>query len=378
MTKILVITDFDFRHSGYKNIAEKLLDEMALMGYEIKILGLSYKGEEHLHNYSIIPTNGIYDAAQMALNMEYFWTPDIFLVMLDIPLQIFFLSQLPHFQQRYIGITPLENGPLTMSWAAGLISMPAILFISELGKNEAIKSGLRSADHIQIGIDAENEWRMPTQDEKHKIREGLGFSDDTFIVLTVADNQERKNLWGGMRAIEILKKELLLEKPIRYILVTREESEVGWRLQDLAVSMGLSRELVIYKKGMPQKDLWSLYACADAFLLPSKAEGLGMPILESFATGVPVVGTDTGAIHELLDDGRGFLIEPEYTFTDVWGNSTRDMISSYDAALILKTLAEYGADSVRENANSYVKTRTWKQSAQKLHETIEKVKNGKE
>lgn len=371
MTKLLVITDFDFQHSGYKNIAEKLLDEMALKDYEIKVLGLAYKGQEHNHNYSILPANNIYDIAQMAVNLDAYWKPDILLVMLDIPLQMHFFNALSSYQTRYIAITPLENGPLTMSWAAGLISLPAVLFISELGRDEAVKAGLTNADYIQIGIDSQNEWRLPTPDEKSKIREGLGFDEDTFIILTVADNQERKNLWAAMYAVEKLKRNVPYHIKLRHIIVTREDSEVGWRLKDLALTMGMVQELVIYQRGMPQRDLWSLYAAADAFLLTSKAEGLGLPILDAFATGVPVVGTDTGAIHELLKDDRGALIPHEYTFIDVWGNSKRDMIDVEEAFKALRSIL-FGVNN-KNAARRYVETRTWSVAAGKLHETIEKV-----
>lgn len=369
MTKILVLTDFDFLSSGYKNIAEHLMQGLTYLGYDIKMLGLSYHGQEHDYKFSIIPTKTLQDAAQMAVNLDAYWNPDIFLVILDIPLQIRLFETLPTLQGRYIAITPMENGPLIPSWAITLMRMSHVMFISQLGEDEARKVGLTNVSHIQIGIDSENEWRLPSPEERMQIRQGLGFDEDVFVILTVADNQERKNLWAGMRAIQTLKEE---GRKIRYILVTREDSEVGWRLKDLAVSMGIVQELIIYKRGMPQANLWSLYASADAFLLPSKAEGLGLPILEAFATGVPVVGTDTGAIHELLDDGRGIAVPPEYSFIDVWGNSKRDMIDSDKAARALRSLMDDAFFPV-EASRKYVENRTWNISVEQLDAVVRKV-----
>ncbi len=53
-----------------------------------------------------------------------------------------------------------------------------------------------------------------------------------------------------------------------------------------------------------------LYGQASVTVLPSLREAFGMVIIESLATGTPVVGTRSGAIPEILDDpGIGVLFE---------------------------------------------------------------------
>ena len=45
--------------------------------------------------------------------------------------------------------------------------------------------------------------------------------------------------------------------------------------------------------------------------MPSDSETLGFVVLESMASGVPVVGCNRGGIPSLIDDGKtGFLFEP--------------------------------------------------------------------
>lgn len=52
---------------------------------------------------------------------------------------------------------------------------------------------------------------------------------------------------------------------------------------------------------IPQADLSTCYAVANAFLLPTRAlECFGLIVLEAFATGTPVIAARTGAIPELL------------------------------------------------------------------------------
>jgi len=374
MAKIVVITDMDEMGSGYKNLCVPLLTGLAGKGHEIKVAGMGYQGREHNYPFSVIPAATIQDAHAIANNLFHIWKPDLFLVAMDIPLQQYFYDGLRQLKCRYMAITPLENGPLTMSWAAVLLNMDAVFFISELGKQEAIKAGISKAEHLIVGIDTVF-WHPATPEEKTQLRKGLGIGEDEFVVLTVADNQERKNLWAGMEAIQLLKKQT--DKKIRYILVTRVDSPVGYKLNDLSIEMGLTRELLLFNRGLPVQDLWGLYAVSDVYLSTSKAEGLGMPVLEAMACGIPCVASDTGAHRELLEKGRGFLIPSAYEFRDVWGNSRRSMIDTQRVADMLvsisSTIPAPGLSISIEKSLDDVQDRTWDIPVTQVHQKIEEI-----
>lgn len=369
MAKIVVITDFDEAGSGYKNLCVPLLTGLAGKGHEIKVAGMGYQGREHNYPFSVIPAATIQDAHAIANNLFHIWKPDLFLVAMDIPLQQYFYEGLRQLKCRYMAITPLENGPLTMSWAAILLNMDAVFFISELGKQEAIKAGITKAEHLIVGIDTVF-WHPATPVEKKSLRAGMGIGEDEFVVLTVADNQERKNLWAGMESIQLLKKQT--DKKIRYILVTRVDSPVGYKLNDLSIEMGLTKELMLFNRGLPVQDLWGLYAMSDVYLSTSKAEGLGMPVLEAMACGIPCVASDTGAHKELLENERGHLVKSRYTFRDVWGNSTRSMIDTDDARRNLLALLETNCAHA-QNALDFVRTKTWDIPVTQVHQKIEEI-----
>jgi glycosyltransferase involved in cell wall biosynthesis len=378
VAKILVITDMDFSGSGYYYISVPLLTELTKMGHEVRVVGLSYKGEEHNYPFSIIPCKDTNDAHAIVHNLHVVphMAPDVIVVALDIPMQIMFFEKLAQYKKPYIAITPLENGPLTMSWTAPMFNFSWTFFISELGKQEALKAGLKKVDHILIGIDS-NFWHVPTPDEKKGLRKGMGIEEDEFVILTVADNQERKNLWAALSVTSELKKR---GRKVRHILVTRVDSPFGWKIRDLAMTLGINQEVMTMNRGMSRESLWSLYALSDCFLLTSKGEGLGLPVMEAMSSGLPVVATDTGALTELLADGRGFLIAPEYLFCDVWGNSRRAMFGVQEGANVIETvMGTPMAYIAAQKARSYIEGRTWDVPAKQLHDKIielTEAKNG--
>jgi len=59
-----------------------------------------------------------------------------------------------------------------------------------------------------------------------------------------------------------------------------------------------------------ESTLAACYDGADAFVMPTLYEGYGIAVAEALAHGLPVVGSATGAIPELLAQGAGLLVPP--------------------------------------------------------------------
>jgi glycosyltransferase involved in cell wall biosynthesis len=85
---------------------------------------------------------------------------------------------------------------------------------------------------------------------------------------------------------------------------------------------------------LPREELPAFYSALDAFLFPSPVETQGLVALEANACGTPVVGVDSGALADTVEDGvTGYHFDPG----DIDGF----------AATIRRTLAERGR--LREN-----------------------------
>lgn len=58
-------------------------------------------------------------------------------------------------------------------------------------------------------------------------------------------------------------------------------------------------------------NLVALYQSSDAFVLPTRGEGWGLPVTEAMACGLPVIATDYSAPAEILDESIGYPVRVE-------------------------------------------------------------------
>lgn len=81
------------------------------------------------------------------------------------------------------------------------------------------------------------------------------------------------------------------------------------RLKGLVSMLGLDGS-VHFSGRIDNADIPGLYASADCMLNPSTVDNMPISILESFASGVPVVTTAAGGIPDMVEDGLSALLVP--------------------------------------------------------------------
>lgn len=373
--KIIYLTDMDAMGSGYGGISVALCNGLAGLGHEIIVIGLSYKGEEHNYPFSIIPCTNFPESMAMFNNLYHLWHPDVFIVAMDITIQRCYIFEIQKYNIPYIVITPVESDPLCITWGMVLMQASTVFIISEFGAKECNKIGI-PAEHLRVGVDTVS-WARPTPEQKTRIRASLlGVENDsTFVILTVAANQERKFL---SRSLEIIKKYSDdTSDDFRYVMVTEEHCLVGWELRDLAREFDMDDRFIILEKGLSFKQLWSVYAAADVFLLTSKTEGLGMPVMEAMSVGVPVVGTNCGGIREHITNGAGWLIDyEEPPHRDPFGNGRRYFARIDKGAEALADVRYCLRTDLWDKINiarKYVESRTWDIPIKQMDEAIRRV-----
>ena len=89
---------------------------------------------------------------------------------------------------------------------------------------------------------------------------------------------------------------------------TRDRDAVAGLDADI-VRHGLENRVTVLGAVSPQR-LAALYAEADAFVLASRFEGYGMAYAEAVAHGLPVIGSNGGAIPDTVPADAGLLVAP--------------------------------------------------------------------
>lgn len=351
--KILFVSDFPIQGSGYFHIAVNTCIELTKQGHEVRALGINYKGEEHHFPFQINPIAQAGFVGQIRAFAHNMYKEKLFehmIVALDITHQLQIVLAGEQLGFPVSGIFPLEAPPLTNAWAMGLMQLKHRFVISQFAEDEFTRLGIE-AHHLPIPVDTAF-WRASTFEERAMLKKAMGIEVDRKVVLQVADNQERKNL--------SLAADIIAKTPdVVYMIVTRRDSPAGWILDDLYTVKGIRDRVMIFDRGMEVKRLWSLYAIADAFLMSSKAEGLGMPVLEAMSCGIPVVAPDHTSFREHLSKGRGYLYDVKFEYLDVFGNEMRYFGDATSGSIAL-TCALQEHDAFAEGAaRAYVEKRSW-------------------
>ncbi len=364
------MSEFIFQGSGYTHIAQNVCAQLVKCGHEVTALGIGYKGEEHSFPYAIVPIARPNYAAQIdttLANMKRDKVVEHVMIALDVPMHERFLVRLDDsLELPYSGIFPIEAPPVTKKWAETFLSMENAYTISDFGMQACHEAGATNVVHLPIAVDTES-WKPPTAEQRQQVRESFGFTDKDKVILTVADNQERKNLPASFEIVSQIPNAI-------YLLVTRTELYAGWNLTELADAFGIKDRMIPFERGIPFRQLWGLFAAADAFLITSKAEGLGMPVLEAMSMGVPVVAPRHTAFQEHLSNGNGYLFDYSFRYIGPFGNEYRYLADAEQGASTLKDCL-YNEDRlvrslVINKAHSYVNSRTWNNVKEILCSTV--------
>ena len=141
---------------------------------------------------------------------------------------------------------------------------------------------------------------------KYSLRNRLTkFNNQDKVLALIANFIDRKN---QLFAIDVLK---LLPKEFKLILAGPLKKENSLYFQNLIKKINkfeLNDRIEIKTEFLDNFDEY--IKCSDIFLFPSKAEGLGTPLLESQACGVPVVSNYINGITDTIikrNEGGYFL-----------------------------------------------------------------------
>jgi len=125
-------------------------------------------------------------------------------------------------------------------------------------------------------------------------------------ILWVGRADPYKNLVGLIEAFAALRKQYQLPVELRIVgPKDRRYPEASRR----AVSLGVA-DAVTWLGYLPDDRLLNEYQHADVFVQPSWYEGFGLPVLEAFACGTPVICSNKGSLPEVAG-GAALIVQPQ-------------------------------------------------------------------
>ncbi|MGA1837135.1 glycogen synthase [Herbiconiux sp. 11R-BC] len=215
----------------------------------------------------------------------------------------------------------LGGGYRVSSWIErdAFESADAVIAVSDGMRRDILRS-YPSLDESKVsvvynGIDLEK-WK-PHYDES--VLQAHGIDSTRPTVVFVGRITRQKGLPYLLRAIA------LLPEDVQVVLCAGAPDtpaildEVSSAVRTLQETRG---GIVWIADILPQPELAAVLTAATVFVCPSVYEPLGIVNLEAMACGLPVVGTATGGIPEVVDDGVTGLLVPIDQLQDGTGTPT--------------------------------------------------------
>jgi glycosyltransferase involved in cell wall biosynthesis len=210
---------------------------------------------------------------------------------------------------RIILNTVWETSRTPKNWMPAMNQFDGILVPSRHNKEALRNSGVKVP--IYIVPHGVNTRLYNPANPKFSLGEHRG----KFVFVSVFSFQHRKNPELLLRAYwqEFSQKDrvLLLIKTSGF-----DKDEGGDRIkskilrykQQLALPHNTA-PLMLITKHISDSSLRKIYSSGNAFVLPTRGEGVGLPFLESIASGVPVITTAWGGQMDFLTKGNSFFVK---------------------------------------------------------------------
>ncbi|RJR30227.1 glycosyltransferase family 1 protein [Candidatus Microgenomates bacterium] len=177
-------------------------------------------------------------------------------------------------------------------------------------------------------------------------------------VLYVGDANWNKNILNVVKACEQAEVALVLVSNALSKTVTVNHPELREARLAQQILVKNAQFLVLSKVAV--EDLAALYQLAQVLLLPSRYEGFGLPVVEAFASGCPVICSKNGSLAEVAGKGAYF-------------------IDSDDGAAISAAVKKFYTDSqvrqkYRKLGYQEVKRFSWESTALKTFDVYKQIK----
>jgi len=232
-----------------------------------------------------------------------------------------------------------------------------IIAVSEYTKSDIINQYSISADKIDVVHNAANGHFYPISDSmKQQTKSKLTGGKPYFVYL--GSIHPRKNIVNLIKSFEIYKEKTGNEHFL--VIIGRP----AWKTRDFYNALKSSKyKDYIISTQIEREKLPNYIGSADAMLYVSLFEGFGIPVLEGFEAGIPVVTSDCTSMPEVAGDAA-LLVNPNSSEA-----ISESMIRLSSDPELCKNLIEKG--------KKRLEFFSWDRSAENIYEILKKTADGK-
>ena len=208
------------------------------------------------------------------------------------------------YGKKRIGYTVLEVDKIPDDWVTMMNQLDAVWTPTKWGRDVFINSGVKkkliSIVPEGVNTDIFNPYAYP-------IEQLVG--SDTFKFFCVGKLETRKNIDMLCQAFA---NEFDLGEKVELFIMTHNPF-VQVNIFEYLYGLNLPQHAPIIPL-QPMKEhsvLANIMVSCDAFVLPSRGEGWGLPLLEAMACGLPTIGTNWSGNTEFMNKNNSYLIDVE-------------------------------------------------------------------
>lgn len=256
----------------------------------------------------------------------------------------------------YANLKEKNDTALKLQLKQGLRAVQKIVAPSQIIRMDLIKSGVNPAkiEVIHNGIDHKLFYPELKSDEETVNVQPFAIKKPYFIYGSRLSGPEKKHI-ELIKAFTLFKERTHL--PHRLVLAGNDDDYAD---QVHKAAFHSSAATDIFLTGFfPHESFPLLYAGAEACIFPSVNEGVGLPVLEAMATGIPVACSDACALPEVAGDAAVYFNS----------NNIEEMASAMEKLVTDTELRQKMIDKGIERAKNF----SWKKTVEETVELMKKV-----
>ena len=197
-----------------------------------------------------------------------------------------------------------------------LKKIDSIICLSEFAYNTLIN--IYKVENKKIWViynGIKDEFHRMSLAEKNTIKSNLLFKSNEKILLYVGRLDENK---GGKELINAFKLLLIEEPDCRLVIIGNGDESIYFEQMQMYWSK------IIFSGRLPKELIYKFYQIADVGILPSFAEQCSYVAIEMMMHGLPIVGTDSTGLSEMIIDGEnGYKVNLNENENDVFLDTVR-------------------------------------------------------